>query len=295
VTHPRIAARDEAIYTALAAVASEVTRSGSSGWRFTLPNGAPHVVTAKTDGDWLLLAAHCSGVARRPEFFRGALVRNATLAGFAKVVLTPESSPQVHAELPVLEEVNLAARVRETCSGFEAVWLHKDDYSAPAASPASDAESVDLKLLCSEAGWPFTERGGGKLAVELEVRGGFWQALLVPAERGVRISCEVATLEALPEECRQAIGGLLLAAAGLVRLGRAAVIAQGTSSMAQFEVVFETAPSPSEISSALESLSVGCSLCGEEIKTLQVPAVAERYLTLRGWGARPRAGEMKGQ
>ena len=59
----------------------------------------------------------------------------------------------------------------------------------------------------------------------------------------------------------------------------------GAPLAAQFEVVFGTAPSPLEISSALESLSVGCSLCGEEIKALQAPAIAERYLALRGWGA----------
>jgi hypothetical protein len=272
-----------------------VIPAGNSAWRFTLLNGAPHFVTAKTDGDWLLLEADCAGVAPGPEFFWDALVRNASLAGFAKLVLTPQGSPLVRAELPVLEDGALAARVRETCSGFAAAWPHQDDHPAPAASLAGDAAALDLKLLCSEAGWPFTERSGQKLAVELEVRGGFWQALLVPTERGVRISCEVATLDAIPEECRQAIGGFLLAASGHVRLGRASVNAQGTSAVAQFEVVFGTAPSPSEISSALESLSVGCSLCGEEIKMLQVPAIAERYLALRGWGASPGAGEKKGQ
>ena len=210
------------------------------------------------------------------------------MAGFAKLVLADDGSPRLRAELPVLEGVDLAARVRETCSGFEAEWPRKTITRRAAASLAGDAEPVDLKLLCSEAGWPFAERGGRKLAVELEVRGGFCQALLdVRRKRGVRISCEIATLDAIPEECRQAIGGFLLAASGLVRMGRASVNTNGTSPVAQFEVVFGTAPSPSEISSALESLSVGCSLCGEEIKTLQVPAIAERYLALRGWGASP--------
>jgi len=51
--------------------------------------------------------------------------------------------------------------------------------------------------------------------------------------------------------------------------------------VARFEVGFGSAPSPSEISSALESLSVGCSLCGEEIKMLQDPAIARRFLALR--------------
>jgi hypothetical protein len=273
--HTRLAARDEAIYKAIAAVASQLTPSGDSGWRFILLNGAPHVVTANTDGEWLLLETDCSGETAGPEFFWDALVRNASLAGLAKLVLTYDGRPQLRAELPLVEGVDPVTRVRETCSGFAAAWLHQDEYASPAASSAGNAEPVDLKRLCSEAGWPFTERGGRKLAVELEVRGGFWQALLAPTKRGVRISCEAATLEAVPEECRQAIGGLLLAASGLVRLGRASVTAQGASSVAQFEVVFGTAPSPSEISSALESLSVGCSLRLHDLRDFAMPAVHE--------------------
>jgi hypothetical protein len=287
VIHPRHNASDDAIRTAIAIVASELSPTGDSGWRFTLLNGAPHVVTAKTDGAWLLLEADCSGEAQRPEGFWDALVRNASFAGLAKLVLAHDGSPRLRAELPVQEGVELTARVRETCRGFETAWSHKDDHSSPAASPAVDAEPVDLNRLCSEAGWPFAERGSQKLAFELEVRGGFCQALLVSTERGVRISCEIATLDAIPAECRQAVGGLLLAASGLVRMGRGSVNANRTPPVAQFEVVFGTAPSPSEISSTLESLSVGCSLCGEEVKTLQVPAIAERYLALRGWGANP--------
>jgi hypothetical protein len=289
VTHSRIKARDEAICAAIAAVASQLTPLGNSSWRFNLLNGAPHVVTAKTDYEWLLLESDCSGQAQRPELFWDALVRNASLAGLAKLVLAQDGSPQLRAELPVLEGVNLATRIYETCSGFEAEWWHKDDHSFPTGSLAGDAEPVDLKRLCAEAGWPIAERGGRKLAVELEVQGGFSQALLIPMEHGVRISCEVAAFDAIPEECRQAVGGLLLAASGLVRMGRASINVNGTPPVAQFEVVFGTAPSPLEISSALESLSVGCSLCGEEVKALQVPAIAERYLALRGWGTHPAA------
>jgi hypothetical protein len=121
--------------------------------------------------------------------------------------------------------------------------------------------------------------------VELEVPGGFSHAVLIPEKQGVRVSCEIATLDAIREECWQAVAGFLLAACGLVRMARASVNANGMPLAPRFEVVFGSAPSPVEISSALESLSVCCSLCGEEIRTLQVPAIAERYLALRGWGA----------
>lgn len=280
---------NEAIRAALAIVTSELTPAGNSGWRFTNPIGVPHVVAANTDSDWLLFDADCPGEAWGPEYFWDALVRNGSLNGLAKLVLTGDGSLRLRAEIPIVEDADLTTRVRETCGGFETGRSLKAELSSPADSPAGEAEPIDLKRLCSEAGWPLAERGGRRLAVELEVPGGFSQALLIPEKQGVRISCEVATLDAITEECRQAVGGFLLAACGLVRMARASVNANGTPPVARFEVVFATAPSPMEISSALESLSVGCSLCGEEIKTLQVPAIAERYLALRGWGASPAA------
>jgi hypothetical protein len=284
VSLARINARNEAICAALAAVSSEVTPSGLSGWRFSLLNGAPHGVTANADGDWLLLEADCPGGVQEPESFWGALARNGSLDGLAKFVLTGDGSLRLRAEIPLIEGVDPSPRIRETCAGFEAGWARQGESSAAEASP-DEPEPLDLKRLCSEAGWPFAERGRGKLAVELEVPGGFSQAVLIPEKQGVRITCEVATLDSIPEECRQAVGGFLLAACGLVRMARATVSTTGAPPGAQFEVVFGTVPSPLEISSALESLSVGCSLCGEEVKTLQVPAIAERYLALRGWGA----------
>jgi hypothetical protein len=275
---------DDAIRAAIAAVTTKLTPVGSSIWQFTLLNGAPHVVTAKTEGDWVLLVADCTGAAQRADSFWDALVRNASLPGLAKLALAHDGSLQLCADLPVIEGIDLTARFSEACCGFEAGWTHKDDHPSPDLSPV-EGEPIDLKDLCSEAGWPFAERGGRKLAVELEVPGGFNQAILIPTEHGVRIHYELATFDAITDQCRQAIGGFLLAASGLVRMARASVTTNGTSAVAQFEVVFGTAPSPLEISSALESLSVSCSLCGEEIKTLTAPAIGERFLALRGWGA----------
>ena len=95
----------------------------------------------------------------------------------------------------------------------------------------------------------------------------------------------------MTDEGRVALGGFLLAASGLVRLARAAVSERDGSPVARFEVVFPSAPDPFEISSALESLSVACSRCGEEVITLQEPVIARRYLALRGWAAQARPAE----
>jgi hypothetical protein len=291
----RTNARDESIRAAITGVASELTPTGRSRWQFALLNGVPHVVTAKTDDEWLLLEADFANEPQGPGFFWEALVRNASLAGLAKLVLARDGGLRLRAEIPVLEGVDLTTRVGESCRGFEAVWTREGNHSSTDAPPAGQTEPIDLKGLCGEAGWPFSERGGGKIAVELEAPGGFCQALLSPTEHGVRIHCEVAALDSITKECRQAVAGFLLAASGLVRMGRASVDAKGTSPVAQLEVVFGTAPSPLEISSALESLSIAYSRCGEEIKTLQSPAIAKRYLALRGWSANMAPSETKGQ
>jgi hypothetical protein len=277
-------AHEAAIRTAITAVAAELAPAANAGWRFVLPNGAGHTVTAEADDDWLRLEADCPTDAQGPESFWEMLSRNASLPGLAKAVLADDGGPRLRAEIPLLDDIDLTARVREACRGFEQMWAGEAG-SAPVVPSPEESEPVDLKALCSAAGWPYVERSNRKLAVELEVAGGFSHALLRPVGRGVNVSWEIATLDSLSDECRQAVGGFLLAASGLVRMGRASVNTAGSSPVAQFVVIFGTPPSPSEISNALESLSVGCSLCGEEIKMLQAPAIAERYLALRGWSA----------
>jgi len=254
-------------------------------------NRGSRLVRAKIAGDWLALEADfCqspNAPAKGPAFFGDLLVRNATLPGLVKFVITTDGSVWLCADLPLHEGIDIAARIREACTGFVSAWTGEP--TDPAASSATDSpgtaddEPINLKQICAEAGWPFVERASGKLAVELEVANGFYQALLVPTGRGVQITCDLATCDAAPPVSRQAISGLLLAASRAVRLGRAAIAPGEVPPVARFEVVFAGAPCPLELASALESLSVACSHCGEEINLLQDHAVAQRYLELRGW------------
>jgi hypothetical protein len=103
--------------------------------------------------------------------------------------------------------------------------------------------------------------------------------------RGVHLSCELASCGGLDEACREAIATLLLSTSGVVRLVRAAL----AGDEARLEAAFAAPPCAAEISSALECLSVGCSLCGEEVKTLQDRVIARHFLTLRGRSAEMRA------
>jgi len=240
---------------------------------------------------WLALEADfcqsANAAAKGSAFFWELLVWNATLPGLVKFVITTDGSVRLRADLPLRENIDIAARIREACAGFVFAWAGAPtDPAAPSATDSpgtADVEPINLKQICAEAGWPFVERASGKLAVELEVANGFYQALLVPTGRGVQIGCDLATCDAAPLVCRQAIGGLLLAASGAVRLLRATIAPGEVPPVARLEVVFAGAPCPLELASALESLSVACSHCGEEINMLQDHAVAQRYLELRGW------------
>ena len=291
MNHFQLNTRNEAIRSALAVVGSELTPEGDSGWRLSLLNGAPHFVTAKIVGDWLVLEAESFHIGQETDAYWQALGRNASLAGLAKIVLSNDGRGQIRAELPLQDGVEISARIGEAFDGFADAWSATEHPSAPAAPPLGDAGPIDLKHLCAEAGWVFTERTGGKLVVELEVPGNYYQAVFLPTGQGVRISCELAELDSVTEPGRFALAGLLLAASGHIRMARASVSQNGGPPVAQFEILFETAPSPFEISSALETLSVACSLCGEEIKSLQNPVIAERYLALRGRGSMTMAGQ----
>jgi len=285
VTTTQTTERTELVSAALAAAAPQFRTAGSSHWQIPVRNGMARVIAARTAGQWLILESDFGAGTPGSADFLQAFKRNASLPGFAKIALTPGGQLNLRAEIPVVEDGDLTARIREVLDGFAAAWSADELPGVKVATADITSELADLKPLCTEAGWPFTERGGGRLAVELEAPAGFYQALLTPLNGGVRVACELAPLESDSENARRASAVLLLAASGLVRLARAAVNADQTPPVARFEVVFGTAPSPSELSSALECLSVACSHCGEEVKLLQAPAIAERFLALRGWNA----------
>jgi len=270
---------NETIGAAIQADATDIRSVQPDSWTFTWDNGGPHGVTAKFQDNWLKFESECHGLVPSSREIWAALERNASLPGPAKVVLNTEGALRLRSELQLWEGVDLTKRVRETRIAFEAAWKRREDASS--ASPP-----LDIKTLCSEAGWPFTERGGQTLAVSLETPGSFHQAILTPAGHGVRICCELARLDSLTDPSRRAVASLLLRASGVVCMARASLGTGEGTQIAQFDVVFESAPTASEISIALESLSVACSICGEaEIKTLQSPVIAERYLALRGLDA----------
>lgn len=275
----------------LLALAPRATRTGPAGWSFRLGRSKSRLIQAKLLDDWLIVEADFRSSPAttdpRSTVLRDALRTNAVLPGPAKVVLTPERRLRLRADLMLHEDLDLPARLSAACAGFALAWEAEQELVANSdsenATNPSNVAPLDLKALCTEAGWPVVERASGKLVVDLEVTHGFYQAQLVPAARGARLSCDFEVDAREHSVTSQATSVLLLSASGAVRLGRAALDPGEGLAGARFEVVFDEPPSPLELAQALASLSVVCSHCGEEATMLRDAAVAQRYLGIRGW------------
>jgi hypothetical protein len=267
---------------ALEEISPRFDATGNCSWQLPPRDAARCRVTAKLETDWLVLLAEDEANLFADASPWNLLQRNSNLPGMAKFAHPPNGDLQLRGELPLLDGANLTERIRETCAGFEAA-ISLYEFSQPQPVPESSRNKFDLKSLCTETGWPFIERGPDKLLVELEAADNFWQAALMQSEPGISLSCELAAFNSKATDSRDAAAEFLLSACGALRFARAAVSAD----VAKLEIIFAAPPCAAEISSALESLSVGVQLCGEEIKTLQDPAIARRYLAMR---PRPSVG-----
>ncbi|MDQ2976156.1 MAG: hypothetical protein M3R69_12200 [Acidobacteriota bacterium] len=276
-----------AISKTLANCASSLERVGRWQWNFSLSNGHNISARARIDEQWLLIHAPLAASAGHDAW--DLLQLNAQLEGLSKFALLPgRERTYLCAEMPLDEDLDLGARLRETCDGFKAALevLH-DEKAGAGTKLRSSAHSKlagknnrgDLRRLCEEAGWNFTEKSEGRLAIDLDVRGGFYQASA--EERGtggVLLSVELARNEFAADECRRALSTVLLRASGAVRLARAAIEKEEDQTLARFEANFVTAPCAAELNHALSALSVACALCGQEAKALQDEFVAKNYI-----------------
>jgi hypothetical protein len=282
---------------ALGKCAPLVESAGRGEWNFILNNGSMLLVTARSDGDWLHLDAPLgeatAAAAGGGDAWR-LLKLNQGLGGLSKLALT--RGPQglrARAEIPLDEDVDLQRRLREACAGLKAAAgrLHGEGKVAAAKasslSGAQGGEASELRGLCAESGWKFTERAAGKMAVDLETRSGFYQAIV--EERGggaVSAAVEFAAGATFGEESKRAIGALLLRASGVVRMARAVVKEEGEGAGAGFEALFQTRPSAAELCHALSALAVACGLCGQATLAMRDEFVAGNYLAAQGLRAK---------
>jgi len=243
-----------------------VERVEGQQWELVFTNSHAQYATARLDEDWLLLDAPLG--ANAGGFAPGKLLAwNGRLSGNSKYALAPGGATHLRAEIPLLEGVQLRNRLGGACLGFqEALRLLEGEADAVAASDAAGSETAsDLISLMADSGWPFTERSAGRLAVPLEARQGFFQAMVeAGAGSAVRVSLDLVRWEEPSPQSRQALSVLLLTACGALRLARAVAEEADSRTSAWFEVRFSEAPEVAELACALAALSVAPRRCGRE-------------------------------
>ncbi|MDT4969430.1 MAG: hypothetical protein QOJ64_4167 [Acidobacteriota bacterium] len=269
-----------------------VERVGLGAWNFVLNNGSALRVGARADDRWLRLDAPVNAGQHRIQGAWQLLRLNSALGGLSKVV-TVAGYPglRLRAEIPLDEDADLRERVKQACAGLKAAAgqlhgeshaLEKEHFGPVGATKGEATDASGLRSLCEASGWKFTERTSSKLAVDLETRNGFYQAIVENEPSGrVSLTVEVASQLAFCEISKRAIGALLLRASGLIRMARASVKQEQTAT-ASFETLFETAPNAAELSHALSALAIASGLCGRTVEAMRDEVVARNYLASQG-------------
>jgi hypothetical protein len=294
--------RHLAVAESLGKCAPAVEQVGPGRWSLLLSNGTVLLVSAAVIEDWLVLDAPLPAADHAGWPPAWQLLRlNAGLDGASRIVRSPEDSDlRLRSEIPLDEEVNLFARVRETCAGFErasdtlqgectpgdlaAEWPARPGPSvaAPQLGREPETDAVDLARLCTQAGWPFVTRDEGRLAVDLGLDGEGPPAVIARrADGSVETAADLVRGDDLTALCREAVAWLLVAASGLVRFAKPAVRTGEGRSVARVEVTFPTPPCAAELGHALSALSVACGLVAREVQVLRDDRVAREYLSSR--------------
>lgn len=295
--------RRRALADCLGQYADTIESAGPDAWRLALPGTTPLRTIVRAEGDWLLwhapFEANLLGVLTA-KCIAGLLRGNGNLPSGAKFCLDEHPGRlSLSAETPLCDSIaNLAQRVAATAAGFrlardgfQNLLLGEADPFGPRAAPASGEPTPDRSLpcdpaaLCREAGWPGTERESGQVAVPLEVRGAFHQALIAPSEDG-GLHLEVDLGNAQTQTVGAAAAEVfLLGACRVVRLARAAAaLAEGVAAY-RWEATLGPPPSGAELDAALAALSVACQISAREIEALLDEKMAREFLKSRGWSS----------
>jgi hypothetical protein len=278
--------------------AGSVKQTGRGRWDFALVNGKSLPVTARLSDDWLLFDAPVRDRLEGDDLWR-LLRLNGTLGSLCKFVLMPDRhSVHLRADVPLArhegdpgdfdDDLNPtgAVSLTELCSDLKAGFhsFKEEQISVPAVSQVDSAAcehlSEELRQRCADAGWPFIERSPGTLMVELNARGGFYQAIVQRRGMGAHLSVELSSFDDLSGAGRQALSTLLLSGGGQVKLASPAVDEQPDRIAVRFRVVFSALPAVGELTHALSALSIASEICGRETRAIQDDSIARHYLAI---------------
>ena len=145
----------------------------------------------------------------------------------------------------------------------------------------SPGERLDVASVVRAAGWNFSERASGTLAVELDVPNGVEPALVSAVPGGsLSVSVELARFAEIPDACRAAAGIFLLELADGLRGIRPMVLEDGGSCAINLEALV---PSVHELHGAIAATAVAYRISCEEIRALRDVSIAKAYTEARNW------------
>jgi hypothetical protein len=278
---------DHAISKALEAWGGSFDRIGPGQWGLALPGAQNRTFSARLEGSWLVIEeppnaeGECMAVEQVDMW--NYLGRNAGLAGNAKFTICEDGSIQVRAEIPLegIPSEVVSLRIAEAVKGLIEAFQKPLEQSA-SIRPCDNGggDNMTLAHLCAEAGWPFIEREGDRLQVDLGPTD-FPQAVIERRPSGIAMRANfIAEEGAYPEDDRgNALGILLLRACRSLRLARAVACQESPRRNVGFEVIFAGTPHPREVGQGLAALAVACDLTWREVKALAKDAgLARAYL-----------------
>jgi hypothetical protein len=283
-----------AIVAAFRGLGVLVTPVGPLRWSSSVP-AWPTRVSARLDGDWLLLESALPEETER--WTPWDLLRwNRSFAGPGKFALRPDGRPGIRAELPLEDPSVLPGRLRGWCADLASaarLLAGREGVARPVSPDAREAAGEGasaLELLgptCAAAGWSFTERSASQLRVALDLPEGYHQACIdLHPDGALRVSVELASFDHPSRISRRALGILLLGASGMVRLVRGALLADGEAeATGLFEVRFTLPLAAGELHHALSALATAARLCGREVAALRCAPLAMTYLKVREPGS----------
>ncbi|MGH7201179.1 MAG: hypothetical protein ACREJB_11275, partial [Planctomycetaceae bacterium] len=258
-------AEHAAVAEAVAQHATDVEEAGPNHWGFRLDASEAGRGAIRVEEDWLSVRLPVGRI--EPERLAGLLRINGGLAGGVKFGLAPEPpfltlsaqwpleaddllrsgpgrvGPEPGRPAPARTIERIFAGLRQGLEHIESCGRSPDrattrDRRSPeavgdlrsneSAGSGDPRRTESLKSLLTETGWSFTERSSGRLAVELDVPAGFYQAMLTPTgematEQELRIDVELSAGEEPSPLVRRAAGVLLLTGCHAVRMARASL------------------------------------------------------------------------
>ena len=242
----------------------------------------------RLDGEWLLLCRPVSRVIPRTRLLDLSR-RNARLDGLMKFACLPGRRVEVRAEIPLDAELDLEQQIDAAVRGFDrasAAVRRTAPEPGPPQGSQPDAEAArpgdELAAWCSEIGVAVTTRDDGALSVELPGAAGVCgRARLERSSgvgRGFRAGLDLCECGGLGPESLEALGVLLLAASGTVRLGRAVVRPGPDGEVAGVEVQWPGGVTPQALEHALGALAAAGRFFGREVNAICDQSVARAYL-----------------